>query len=145
MDSPDIFTESFHILISNFQEMELIMLCQKENCQAEIEEGEEREFHGLFLCDDCYMDALSPARTCDPWAVRSAGLAKEHGDTTEHGGGLQQKIIDLIKKSGGLSQTELAEKLSVRPGDIEREIAALRHMEKIRAAMQDGKKVIVLW
>ncbi len=121
------------------------MLCQKENCRAEIEDGEEREFHGLFLCDDCYMDALSPARTCDPWAVRSAGLAKEHGDTTEHGGGLQQKIIDLIKKSGGLSQTELAEKLSVRPGDIEREIAALRHMEKIRAAMQDGKKVIVLW
>ncbi|MDD3816093.1 MAG: hypothetical protein PHZ02_15780 [Desulfocapsaceae bacterium] len=121
------------------------MLCKNENCQAEIEEGEGREFHGRLLCDDCYMDALSPARTCDPWAVRSAGLAKERGDTTEHNGGLQQKIINLIKESGGLSLAELAEKLSVRQGDIEREIASLRHMEKIRAAMQDGKKVIVLW
>jgi hypothetical protein len=124
----------------------LIMLCQKENCRAEIEDGEGRDFHGKLLCDDCYMDALSPARTCDPWAVRSAGMAKERGDTTEQGGGsLQQKILELIQKSGGLSLAELAEKLSVRPGDIEREIAALRHMEKIRAAMQDGKKVIVLW
>jgi hypothetical protein len=121
------------------------MLCQKENCKVEIEEGEGRDFHGQLLCDDCYMDALSPVRTCDPWAVRSAGFSKERGDTTEHGGSLQQKMLDLIKKSGGLSLVELAEKLSVRQGDIEREIAALRHMEKIRAAMQDGKKVIVLW
>jgi hypothetical protein len=121
------------------------MLCAKENCRAEIEEGEERDFHGQLLCDDCYMDALSPARTCDPWAVRSAGMAKECGDATEYKGSLQQKILDLIKKTGGLSINELAGKLAVRPGDIEREIAALRHMEKIRAAMQDGKKVIVLW
>lgn len=121
------------------------MLCAKENCRAEIEEGEGRDFYGQLLCDDCYMDALSPARTCDPWAVRSAGLFKERGDTTEHSGGLQQKILDLIQESGGLSLAEIAAKLFVRQGDIEREIAALRHMEKIHAAMQDGKKVIVLW
>jgi hypothetical protein len=139
------FCEVLKLESSNLQERELTMLCQKENCRAEIEEGEGREFHGQLLCDDCYMDALSPARTCDPWAVRSAGLAKERGDTTEQGGGLQQKILELIQKSGGLSLAELTEKLSVRQGDIEREIAALRHMEKIRAAMQDGKKVIVLW
>lgn len=121
------------------------MRCAKENCQAQIENGEERDFHGQMLCEDCYMDALSPARTCDPWAVRSASLAKESGETTEHDGGLQQKILDLIKESGGLSLAELAEKLFVRQADIEREIAPLRHMEKIRAAMQNGKKVIVLW
>lgn len=121
------------------------MRCEKENRRAEIEEGEGRDFHGKLLCDNCYMDALSPARTCDPWAVRSAGLARERGDVTEHSGGLQQKILDLIGKSGGQSQAELASKLAARPGDIEREIAALRHMEKIRAALQDGKKVIVLW
>ncbi len=77
------------------------MLCQKENCRAEIEAGEGRDFHGRLLCDDCYMDALSPVRTCDPWAVRSASLAKESGDTTELSGSLQQKILRLIQKSGG--------------------------------------------
>ncbi|MBW6520712.1 MAG: hypothetical protein K0A99_06820 [Desulfoarculaceae bacterium] len=122
-----------------------MLLCAKENCRAEIEEGEGRDFYGQLLCDDCYMNALSPVRTCDPWAVRSASLAKEHGDTTEHGGSLQQKILDMIGKSGGLCIGELAAKLAVRPGDIEREIAALRHMEKIRSAMKDGKKIIVLW
>ncbi len=120
------------------------MQCQKENCGVEIEEGEERDFHGQILCEDCYMDALSPARTCDPWAVRSASLAKSSGETTEHGG-LQQDILQLIRQTGGLSIVEMVERLSVRTGDIEREIAALRHMEKIRAAMQGGKKVIVLW
>ena len=120
------------------------MQCEKENCRVVIEEGEERYFHGQLLCDDCYMDALSPARTCDPWAVRSATLAKSSGETMEHGG-LQQDILMLLEETGGLSLADLAERLNARAGDVEREIAALRHMEKIRAAMQGGKKVITLW
>ena len=35
--------------------------------------------------------------------------------------------------------------LRAAPGDFEREIAALRHMEKLRAEMRDGVKVICLW
>jgi hypothetical protein len=125
--------------------MELTMLCEKGTCQVVIEDGEGREFHGRILCDDCYMDALSPARTCDPWAVRSASFAKEGGETTEQSGSLQQKIITLIQGSRGLSRDELVERLSARPGDVDREIAALRHMEKIRATLLDGKKVIIPW
>lgn len=40
---------------------------QCDRCKNVIEEGEEREHAGRILCEDCYMDALSPARTCDPW------------------------------------------------------------------------------
>ncbi len=120
------------------------MKCANENCGIEIEEGEERIFHGRILCEDCYIDALSPPRTCDPWAVRSASLAKSSGETTELRG-LQEKIVGLITKHGGLSLAELVVELGVRQGDVEREIASLRHMEKIRAAMQNGKKVIVPW
>ena len=43
------------------------MNCDK--CGSEMKNGEETEHHGQLLCEDCYMDALSPARTCDPWAV----------------------------------------------------------------------------
>ena len=46
------------------------MICDK--CQDNIEEGEERELHGRTLCEDCYMDTLSPPKACDPWAVHSA-------------------------------------------------------------------------
>ncbi|MCB2183243.1 MAG: hypothetical protein KQH63_14515 [Desulfobulbaceae bacterium] len=120
------------------------MKCEKDNCRVEIEDGEERSFHGQFLCEDCYMDALSPARTCDPWAVRSASLSKSCGETTEFGG-LQEKIISLIRKQVGISVAGLADKLCARQGDVEREIASLRHMEKIRASIHNGRKVIVLW
>jgi len=121
------------------------MRCEQENCRRLIEEGEEREFHGRILCDDCYMDALSPARTCDPWAVRSASLARQKGEVTEQEGTLQQKILRAIEESGGVSKVDLEKRLALRPGDLEREIASLRHMEKIRAAMRDGKKIIVPW
>ena len=46
------------------------MRCDK--CKEIIEEGEERELHGQTLCEDCYIDALSPAKACDPLAVYSA-------------------------------------------------------------------------
>ena len=36
-----------------------------------------RDFHGQLLCDDCYMDALSPARTCDPWAEIGRASCRE--------------------------------------------------------------------
>lgn len=34
--------------------------------------GKEESIHGRTVCEECLMDILSPARTCDPWAVRSA-------------------------------------------------------------------------
>ncbi|MFZ5765045.1 MAG: hypothetical protein ACOY4H_05540 [Thermodesulfobacteriota bacterium] len=120
------------------------MQCEGKNCGVDIAAGEERIWHGRRLCDDCYMDALSPARTCDPWAVRSATIARDSGDTIDHGG-LQQRILQQIRQNGGMSLSELADALAARPADIEREIAALRHMEKVRAAMQNGRKVIVPW
>ena len=46
------------------------MKCDR--CSAAVQEGEEREHHGEILCEDCYMDVLSPAKACDPWAVHSA-------------------------------------------------------------------------
>jgi len=114
------------------------MKCEK--CGIEIEKGEEREYVGRILCEDCYMDALSPVRTCDPWAVYTA---KKSGDIklTE----IQKKILRLIDERGGLSMKEIAESLNLSISDVEREIAALRHMEKIRAAMKNSKKVIVRW
>ena len=54
------------------------MKCDR--CREDMEEGEERELHGRALCEDCYMDTLSPAKTCDPWAVHSAkSFSKEEG------------------------------------------------------------------
>jgi hypothetical protein len=114
-------------------------------CETAIAAGEEREHLGRFLCEDCYMDALSPARACDPWAVHSAkSFGKELGgrfDLTE----LQRKILQILQETGGVSPEHLVERLNLSPMDLEREIAALRHMEKVRGELRDGKKYIRLW
>ncbi|NOX80416.1 MAG: hypothetical protein GXP57_04905, partial [Deltaproteobacteria bacterium] len=44
-----------------------------------------------------------------------------------------------------MSIADLAERLAVKTGDVEREIAALRHMEKVRATLRDGQKIIIPW
>jgi hypothetical protein len=119
------------------------MNCDK--CGDAIEKGEERDFHGQALCEDCYMDALSPARTCDPWAVHSAkSLIKEQDGALELNT-IQSNILDILKETGGVEPKILAERLQLRPSDLEREIAALRHMEKVRGELRDGKRIVRLW
>ncbi len=119
------------------------MLCDR--CKDEIEKGEEREHNGLTLCEDCYMDALSPARTCDPWAVHSAkSLAQESGFAPQVNE-VQSRILSILQETGGTELKDLSERLQMKPSDLEREIASLRHMEKIRGELREGKRIIRLW
>jgi hypothetical protein len=118
------------------------MVCER--CGSSIPEGDDREHYGKVLCEDCYMDALSPTRTCDPWAVHSA---KQLG---AQAGGLQinpvqEKILKILAETGGIEPHDLAKRLDLKPLELEREIAALRHMEKLRGELRAGRKYVVLW
>ena len=118
------------------------MNCEK--CNGLIPQGEEREYYGRTLCEDCYMDSLSPSRTCDPWDVHSAKSLKEKS------GGLiltptQSKILSVLNDTGGVEPNDLAQRLGLTSIELEREIAALRHMEKVRGELRDGRKYIRLW
>jgi hypothetical protein len=119
------------------------MKCDK--CGNTLTEGEEREMYGQTLCEDCYMDALSPARACDPWAVHSAkSFINEQGGKA-HLNSIQVEILGILRETGGMEPKSLVEKLQIKPSDLEREIAALRHMEKIRGELRGGKRIIRLW
>ncbi|MDX9820204.1 MAG: hypothetical protein RBT16_14935 [Desulfococcus multivorans] len=119
------------------------MKCEK--CGKPISPGEDMAVHGRTLCEDCAMDAMSPAKACDPWAVH---LAKSFSG--EAGGTLaltepQKKILRILSETGGIPPEALAREMDMAPSDLERELAALRHMEKIRGELRDGQKVIRLW
>jgi hypothetical protein len=119
------------------------MKCNR--CSEDINTGEEREHHGQVLCEDCYMDALSPAKTCDPWAVHSAqSFAKSKGGALELNE-IQQQILLILKETGGATPADIADRLQIKPADLEREVAALRHMEKLRGELRDDKKFLILW
>ena len=119
------------------------MNCEK--CGDAIEAGEEREHLGQTLCEDCYMDVLSPPRTCDPWAVHSAKSFGKEETPSLNLNPLQLRILEVLKETGGVELPDLAERLQVKPSVIQREIATLRHMEKVRGALVDGKRIIRIW
>ncbi|WP_022665174.1 hypothetical protein [Desulfospira joergensenii] len=118
---------------------------QCDRCQENIKNNEERDFHGQTLCEDCYMVALSPAKACDPWAVHSAKSFSEKSkrkiDLTQ----TQAKILKFLKESKGAEPEVISDRIQISLPDLEREIATLRHMEKVRAKLQEGKKIICLW
>ena len=119
------------------------MKCNR--CSEDINTGEERAHHGQVLCEDCYMDALSPAKTCDPWAVHSAqSFAKSKGGALELNE-IQQQILLILKETGGATPADIADRLQIKPADLEREVAALRHMEKLRGELRGDKKFLILW
>jgi len=122
---------------------ERIMQCEK--CKIDIVEGEERKLHGQILCEDCSMDLLSPAKACEPWAVYSAkSFAKNQGHESELNT-VQQQILALLRKEGPTEPGRLSAQLQVSVTVLERELATLRHMEKIRAELKEGKRLILLW
>jgi hypothetical protein len=116
-----------------------------DHCSQTIEPNEAREHFGQNLCEDCYMDALSPAKACDPWAVHSAqSLAKSKGGALELNE-IQQDILRILKETGGVEPATMADRLQITQKDLEREVAALRHMEKLRAELRGDRKFLILW
>jgi hypothetical protein len=91
------------------------------------------------------MDALSPTKACDPWAVHSAKTFERDQKGRLALSEIQQKILAVLKETGGLKLETLVKKLHLKPGDLERELATLRHMEKIRAELRGREKYIVAW
>lgn len=91
------------------------------------------------------MRLLSPARACDPWAVRSAQtlsqLDEEYSGLSE----TQATILRVLQETGGTEAAVIAEKLQMKLPELERELATLRHMEKVRGEIRAGKKVVCLW
>ena len=121
------------------------MKCNR--CQNSIDPGEEKEHLGQTLCEDCYMDVLSPVRTCDPWAVHSAKSLEKHLGGSGCLTSIQSEILAILKETGGIEPSALMERLGGRVTwkELEREFAALRHMEKTRGEKQADRIVWRIW
>jgi hypothetical protein len=117
---------------------------QCDRCKAMIDEGEERELNGQVLCEDCCMDLMSPPKACDPWAVYTAkSLAKNQGGKMRLNP-VQENILKVLE-DGPIEPAVLSDRLKIKIGELDRELASLRHMEKIRGELIDGKRFIRLW
>lgn len=116
-----------------------------DRCAGGIEKDEERQLHGQTLCEDCYMDSLSPSRTCDPWGVHRAKSFKGGESQEPQLNDLQQAIVAILKETGGVEPAAIMKELEIKPADFQREIAPLRHLEIIRGEIRGDRRVLRLW
>jgi hypothetical protein len=118
-----------------------------ERCKAIIEPGEEREHAGRTLCEDCYMDALSPVKSCDPWAVHSAKSFEKHAGQMMQLTPIQSEILRILKEEGPMAPLRLLERLGggLTLKELERDFAVLRHMEKVRGEKRQDGIIWRLW
>jgi hypothetical protein len=118
-----------------------------DSCRGKIEPGDEKQYLGRTLCEDCYMDALSPTKTCDPWAVHSAKSFEKHAESAPILTPIQSEILLILKETGGIEPQALLGKLAVKltQKELDREFAALRHMEKARGEKRGDRVVWRVW
>jgi hypothetical protein len=119
------------------------MKCDR--CNAVIPDGDATGLHGQTLCEDCYMDALSPAKACDPWAVYCAKSFSSADGARQHLTPAQEKILKALATTGGAPPEAVRSAVGLTPADFDRAVATLRHMERLRAELRDGVKVLCLW
>ena len=118
------------------------MNCQR--CGAGIDPGEEREMHGMMVCEDCCMDLMNPHRPCDPWAAKTAKSASQLSDNADAVTGSQKRILDALAEKP-LPLDELIANSGLSQKELERDLATLRHMEKVGARLVDGVRLFQLW
>ena len=82
------------------------------------------------------MDVLSPAKACDPWAVKLAKGAAQAGPPAELKG-LEKALYDLVTERGRVPKEQVAQLLDSRPAEVERAFSVLRHMELLRGQRRE--------
>jgi hypothetical protein len=112
-------------------------------CRAPLSGADAREAAGKILCEDCYLDALSVNRTCDPWALHLATSDKLR--TGVRLSDLQQKLFGLVQERQEISFPDAARALSLKEEELRQEFAVLRHMELLRACRKDDLILITLF
>lgn len=120
------------------------MICAR--CQEEIPEGEEMNYMGQSLCEDCYVEVIDPPRTCDVAAVYSAKLARKQAgqEGTEGLTELQKEIFEYVKLNGKVTLETLAKKLQLTKWQLEKQFTTLRHCELLKGTKIDGVVYIMV-
>ena len=121
------------------------MICER--CKDEIPDGEQFEHMGQVLCEDCYIEAIEPPRTCDVTAVYSAKLARKIAgqEGTEGLTELQKDIYNFIKNEGPVTHEQIMKKFSLAKWQLEKNFATLRHCELVRGYRENGIIFVTIW
>ncbi|MGL5514463.1 MAG: hypothetical protein ACRDBM_14680 [Sporomusa sp.] len=121
------------------------MKCDR--CGESLISTEAYHHRGKNLCEDCYIGALQPLKTCD---VAAVDAAKKHRQQTGQVGiegltDLQQQIYSYIKDHGKATKQELLNHFGFPDWELEKQFAILRHCELLKGKREQGEVYIVLF
>ncbi len=119
------------------------MQCQ--HYGREINDNDSYEYLSQTLCDDCYMDARQPVKTCDPWAVYLAGRTRDNSGMSGSEGltELQKDIYEFIRDKGKTTIEELIHHFNLTESELRSEFAVLRHCELVKGTKQHDSVYVV--
>lgn len=103
------------------------MICNR--CAVPLLKEDSYEQAGRVLCEDCYINAVSAPKTCDPWAVYTATRPKSKDASLPRE---LQGILDLLQDKGPLSLEQICSELDLSEERFRASFATLRHMENWR-------------
>lgn len=120
---------------------------QCDACGGVIPSGDERTHQSRIVCEDCYMVALSPLKTCDPWAVRSARNCEKLSGNERQVTRIQSEILQILKTEGAMEPATLLGRLggNLQLADLHREFSILRHLEKVKGEKRGQDILWRLW
>ena len=115
------------------------MICER--CKEEIPpEDDIFDYYGKKLCEDCYIGAIQPPRSCDPAAVSSATATRAMlGQSGTQGlTPLQKRIYEFIKEQGKVTREDIQTNFDLPQWELEKQLAILRHCELIRGFKEEN-------
>ncbi|MCL6558215.1 MAG: hypothetical protein K6U74_05330 [Firmicutes bacterium] len=113
-------------------------------CGEELAADEKFDFYGQDLCEDCYIGAVQPPRSCDPSAVASAVTTRRQLGQKGTDGltKLQKDIYQYVKERGSVPREELTSAFKLPQWEMEKQFAVLRHCELLRG-FKEGDKIYI--
>ncbi len=121
----------------------IIMICSQ--CGKEISKGDEIKYNHKFICEDCYLDNTVVTRTCDPESVRMSRNMESLGISSGKISPSQARIVEVVEKNGAVTPENLSKELGVPADELQRDLAALRHMRRIKGEKRGEDRYIILY
>ena len=116
-----------------------------EYCKQTIPEGESCNYIGKILCEDCYIQAVEPHRTCDVAAVHAATTHRALSGQTGTDGltDLQKRIYEYVIKIGKATKQELCVIFHLTALEMDVQMSIFRHCELLKGRKIDEVVYVV--
>jgi ribosome-binding protein aMBF1 (putative translation factor) len=123
---------------------EAVMKCEK--CGREISADQVYTHQGQTLCDDCYLEARTHPRECDPWATYLATHTRERmGQQGVEGlTDLQKTVYELIKGKGKVTRDDVIRHFNLSEAEMDAQMLPLMRLELVKEHSEGDKLYLLL-